>query len=86
MSDERDRRIFDILGMDLDKFQQCMLSVEELSLQKFVDVAPQMAPDHQDVMLYRLNDDNRIACVNWRGKRFITGTGTFDCVEPGVTR
>lgn len=72
--DARDDRIFAILGIDRTAFSSCIGSVDDLALQRFVDGAPAMASKHADLAYYRLDDDTRIACVNWSGRMFITGT------------
>jgi hypothetical protein len=74
MMDDRDQRIFDILQIDRPAFESCLSSTADLALQRFVDVAPTMATEHQAMAYYQLDEQTRIACVNWKGRLFITGT------------
>jgi hypothetical protein len=73
---ERDARIFQCIKVDQAQFEGQIMHQEEMALQRFIDGAPQLAPGHQDIVAYTLNEEGLvISCINWFGKHYITGTG-----------
>lgn len=72
--DDRDLRLFRVLKIDDEEFCRALYSPEEISLQYFIESAPEKTTEHRDVLSYQLESDMRVSCVNWKGRHFITGT------------
>lgn len=78
LTDTRDQRLFRILRVNQTRFCEALYSLDELILDRFLKTGHRLAKDHEQIVSLGLGDGmTSISCINWRGRCFITGTGTL---------